>query len=78
MDFETAKSILGIEKDLKQMCEDYNEMKQDIKDLKKEFTSMEKFNNLEEKVVRIESNLGKIVWVIIIAVVGAVLSLVIK
>jgi hypothetical protein len=78
MDIETATLLNSIQKDIQEICKDQSEMKGDIKELKKEFASMDKFNNLEEKVVKIEANLGKIVWVIIVAVVGAVLSLVIK
>lgn len=78
MDIETAKTLTSIQGDIKEICKDQSEMKSDIKDLKNIYTSLERFNNLEVKVEKIETNLGKIVWAIILAVLGAVLSLVIK
>jgi len=78
MDTKTATTLNSIEKDIKEICKDQGEMKQDIRDLKGIYTSLEKFNNLEEKVVKIENNLGKVVWAIILTVLGAVLSLVLK
>lgn len=78
MDIETAKTLTSIQDDVREICKDQSEMKSDIKDLKNIYTSLERFNNLEEKVVKIEANLGKIVWAIILTVLGAVLSLVIK
>jgi len=78
MDISTAKTLTSIQGDIKEICKDQSEMKSDIKDLKNIYTSLERFNNLEEKVVKIEANLGKVVWAIILAVLGAVLSLVLK
>ena len=78
MDIETAKTLTSIQGDIKEICKDQSEMKSDIKDLKNIYTSLERFNNLEVKVDKIENNLGKVVWAIILAVLGAVLSLVIR
>ena len=78
MDIKTAKALTSIQGDIKEICKDQGEMKADIKDLKNIYTSLERFNNLEVKVEKIENNLGKIVWAIILAVLGAVLSLVVR
>lgn len=78
MDIETAKTLTSIQGDIKEICKDQGEMKSDIKDLKNIYTSLERFNNLEVKVDKIENNLGKVVWAIILTVLGAVLSLVIR
>ncbi len=53
-------------------------MKQDIKDLKNLYPSLDRFNNLEERVVKIESNLSKITWIVLSAVASAILLLVLK
>jgi hypothetical protein len=78
MDIETAKILTSIQGDIKEICKDQSEMKSDIKDLKNTYASLERFDNLSEKVDKIENNLGKIVWAIILTVLGAILSLVIK
>ena len=78
MDIETAKTLTSIEGDIKEICKDQGEMKSDIKDLKNIYTSLERFDNLSVKDDKRENNLGKLLWAIILAVLGAVLSLVIK
>lgn len=78
MDIQTARTLTSIQSDIKEICKDQGEMKADIKDLKNVYASLERFNSLESKVDKIENNLGKVVWAIILAVLGAVLSLVVK
>lgn len=78
MDVETVKLITEMQKDIKEICKDQNEMKQDIKDLKDLYPSLDRFNNLEERVVKIESNLSKITWIVLSAVASAILLLVLK
>ncbi len=78
MDIQTARTLTSIQSDIKEICKDQGEMKADIKDLKNVYTSLERFGNLESKVDKIENNLGKVVWAIILTVLGAVLSLVVK
>ena len=75
MDIKTAKILTSIQGDIKEICKGQGEMKADIKDLRNIYASLERFNNLETKVDKIENNLGKVVWAIILAVLGAVLSL---
>ena len=78
MDIETAKALTSIQGDIKEICKDQGEMKGDIKDLKNIYTSLERFSNLEVRVDKMETNLAKVVWAIILTVLGAVLSLVIR
>ena len=78
MDIETAKTLTSIQGDIKEICKDQSEMKGDIKDLKNIYTSLERFNNLEVRVDKMETNLAKVVWAIILTVLGAVLSLVVR
>ena len=78
MDIETARTLTSIQGDIKEICKDQGEMKSDIKDLKNIYTSLERFNNLEVRVDKMETNLAKVVWAIILTVLGAVLSLVIR
>lgn len=78
MEIETVKLITEMQKDIKEICKDQTEMKQDIKDLKNLYPSLDRFNNLEERVVKIESNLSKITWIVLSAVASAILLLVLK
>ena len=78
MDIETAKTLTSIQGDIKEICKDQSEMKGDIKDLKNIYTSLERFSNLEVRVDKMETNLAKVVWAIILTVLGAVLSLVVR
>ena len=78
MDIETAKALTSIQGDIKEICKDQSEMKGDIKDLKNIYTSLERFSNLEVRVDKMETNLAKVVWAIILTVLGAVLSLVVR
>lgn len=73
MDTETAKTLARIETLLENNTKDISE----IKVCMKEQPTMEAFNNLNERVTKIEANLSKITWTVILAVAGGLLTLVI-
>ena len=55
-----------------------NEMANDIQELKNNTVTKEAFNNLDARLKKQEEGISKITWAIIMAVLGALLSLVIK
>ena len=50
----------------------------DIAELKNNSVSREAYKNLDDRVKNIEGSISKITWAIVMAVIGAVLSLVMK
>lgn len=78
MDIETAKAITEIQSNVREIQKDQSEIKADIRDFKNCYPSKDNFNNLEERVVKIEANLSKIVWIVLSAVASAILLLVLK
>jgi hypothetical protein len=75
-DNATVKDITELQILLRQNQEDMKELKTDMKDLKKCLPSLEKYDNLNGRVVKIENIINKVAWVVIIAVITSVLSLV--
>ncbi len=55
-----------------------NELAKDVQELKRNTITNEAHKNLLDRVDKIENTLSKITWAIIIAVLGALLSFVIK
>ena len=55
-----------------------NEVSKDLSELKGNTTTKEAHDNLLERVAKIENNLSKVTWLVIAAVVGALLSLILK
>ena len=55
-----------------------NEVSKDLSELKGNTTTKEAHDNLLERVAKIENNLSKVTWLVIAAVVGALLSLIVK
>jgi len=83
MDINTARKLTSIQKDIKEICKDQAEMKQEIRDLKAAFINNDKFKNLEDRVDNLKAIVEeerdfrrKIVIAIVLAVLGAGLSLV--
>ena len=77
MDVETTRIITKITVTLESVQKDIRDMRTDIKDLKKCIPSMEAHNHLERRLEKVEGNISRIVWMIISAVVGAILLLVV-
>jgi len=78
MDIETTKLIVEMQKDIKEICKDQNDLKESLRELRNLYPSQDNFNNLVERVIRIEANLSKITWIVLSAVASAVLLLVLK
>lgn len=78
MDIDTAKAITELQTLLKDTREDIADLKKDIKSLKDCYPSKESLTNLESRVKNIESNLSKVIWIVLGAVVSAILALVLK
>lgn len=57
--------------------QDMKELRSDMKELKKCLPTLEAHSNLVKRVEKIEANHSKIVWFILLGVLGAILSLVI-
>ena len=54
------------------------EVAKDLSELKSNTITKEAHDNLLERVAKIENNLSKVTWLVIAAVVGALLSLILK
>jgi phage shock protein A len=76
MDSETTRVITELQIMLKQTQDDMRELKLDMKELKKCLPTLEAHSNLTKRVEKIEANISKITWMVISAVVGAILLLV--
>lgn len=55
-----------------------SEVSKDLSELKNDTITKEAHTNLLERVYKIENNLSKVTWLVIAAVVGALLSLILK
>lgn len=78
MDNEIVTRLTRIETRLENNTEDIKDIKNDIKGLKDCYPSRESFNQLEERVEKLEYNSSKIIWLVLTAVISAILNLVIK
>lgn len=78
MDIGTAKAITELQTLLKDTREDIADLKKDIKSLKDCYPSKESLITLEGRVKNIEGNLSKVIWIVLGAVVSAILALVLK
>jgi hypothetical protein len=88
MDADTTKVITELTMSLQGVKEDIKDIKENMKELKKCIPSIDAHNELERTIARInidldkrlskvESNLSKVVWMVLSAVIGAILYLVI-
>jgi len=75
MDIETAKQITKDITECKMMLT--NSIK-DIAKLEQGKCSKENVCHLAERISKVEGNLSKIVWIVLSAVIGAILMLVLK
>ena len=78
MDNDTVKIITRIETKQEGIVEDIKEIKGVAKSSKGCYASKESMGALEKRVEKLENNNTKILWLVITAVIGAVLNLVIK
>jgi hypothetical protein len=78
MDNETTKIVTELNMMLKENTKDIGEIKSDIKELKNCIPSMEAHDNLVNRIEKVEANLSKVVWMVLSAVIGAILYLVIR
>lgn len=75
MDIETAKQVTREITECKVVLTD---AVKDIEEIKHTTVTKEMFANLLERVVKMEQNQSKLVWIVITAVLGAVLMLILK
>lgn len=78
MEIETIKELTKLQEQMKEQKRLIGGLKKDIQELKMCFPSKESFNNLEIRVVKIEANLSKVIWLVLSAVISAILLLVLK
>jgi hypothetical protein len=78
MDTETAVAIKELQTLLENTKEDIADLKKDIKGLKDCYPSKESLTNLELRVKNIEANLSKMIWIVLGAIVSAVMALVLR
>lgn len=75
MDIETAKQVTREITECKVVLTD---AVKDIEEIKHTTVTREMFANLLERVVKMEQNQSKLVWIVITAVLGAVLMLILN
>jgi chromosome segregation ATPase len=78
MDSETTKIITELSMMFKENTKDISEIKSDLKELKKCIPTIEAHKNLEKRLEKVEGSLSKVVWMVLSAVIGAILYLVIR
>jgi hypothetical protein len=76
----TIKLLTRIEGDIKSICSTQERMEEEVRgvkeEMKKDYASLDRVKYVEVRVDKIESGIAKIVWAIVLTVLGAVLSLV--
>lgn len=77
MDNETTKVITELQMSYKETAKDVNEIKLDIRELKKCIPTIKEHNSLDKRIEKVEGNLSKVVWMVLSAIIGAILYLVI-